>query len=252
MKTSLLAGLVIVLITFQCCKKKETVSDEKPLVKLITRVVFAVGNRAVFKYYTYDDKNRLKTIKDGSTTTTYTYNSDNLSSIEIINSVSGPMSKIEFTYNSGKITQAVDKQASQTKIYGYIYAGNDLSEIHVNENGIVVQKLKYTIVNHNITKIVDVLPDGIFTTEYTYGSHKNIFYDTRLSQIIGIEGIDRYSLSELLESKRTTPDGSFIKEINSYAFDEAGLPLTSSNTVVQSPDIIIFEGKYTYEYDLGK
>ena len=252
MKTSLFAGLVVVLITFQCCKKKETIIDDKPQVKLLTRVVFAIGTNAVFKYYTYDDKNRLKTVKDGSTTTTYTYNSDELSIIEVINSASGPISKTEFSYNSGKITQAVTKEPSRTKVYGYVYVGNDLSEIHVNVSNVVVEKLIYTIVNHNITKIVNVTPDGIFTTDYTYGSHKNIFYNSRLSQLIGLEGIDRYSLSDLLESKRTNPDGSFIKEINSYAYDESGIPVTSSNSVVQSPDKIIFEGKYTYEYEVGK
>lgn len=252
MKTSLFAGLVVVLITLQCCKKKETIIDDKPQVKLLTRVVFAIGTNAVFKYFTYDAKNRLKTVKDGSTTTTYTYNSDELSIIEVVNSVSGPISKTEFTYNSGKITQAVEKEPSRTRIYGYIYVGNDLSEIHVNVNGVVVEKLIYTILNHNITKKVDVTPDGTFTTEYTYGSHKNIFYHSRLSQLLGIEGIDRYSLNDLLEFKRTNPDGSFVKEINSYAYDEDGIPITSSNSVVLSPNIIAFEGKYTYEYELGK
>ncbi|HEX8608172.1 MAG TPA: hypothetical protein VF679_05975, partial [Pedobacter sp.] len=225
MKTNQIAAVLIALVTLQSCKKKDTIVDEKPPMKLLTRVIFAIENRAIYEYYTYDDKHRLKSA-NVSELTTYTYSNGDLATIE------GPRFKFDFTYKSGKIIQAIGKENGRNLVYGYVYVGNDLSQIHINENGVVVEKWTYTIVNHNITKIVQESGEGIFITDFTYGSHKNKFFHAGLSQIIGIETIDRYSVNDLLETKRTAPDGSFVKTTDSYVYDEEGLPVTSTSTVV--------------------
>ncbi|HEX8607508.1 MAG TPA: hypothetical protein VF679_02585 [Pedobacter sp.] len=258
MKTNLIAGVIIALITLQSCKKKETIEEEKPPMKLLTRVITASQAGAVFEYYTYDDKHRLKTHKSGTSVTTYNYSNDDLVTIEETSSVSGPLSKYDLTYNSGKIIQAAGKQNNKQQTYGYVYIGNDLSEIHVKEDGVVVAKLTYTIVNHNITKIVKEYPGATYITENTYGTHKNMFFNARISQINGIEELlgsdsyDKYSVNDLLESKLTFPDGNIVKTVNTYTYDEDGLPLTLSSAQTLSTAPNTFVGKYTFEYELVK
>jgi hypothetical protein len=256
MKTILIGGVIISLITLQSCKKKDTVVSEKTSVKLLTRIIVASQYGAVFKYYTYDDKHRLKTYKATPDLTTYTYSNDELAVIEGNSSVSGPSFKYEFTYNSGKPIQAVGKYYNKPLAYGYIYAGNRLSEIHVKEDGAVTVKLTYTIVNQNITKIIEEVQGAIYIKEYVYGTRKNMFFNARSSQINGVETLngteefDKYSVNEVLESKVTSPDGTVVRTVNSYTYDEDGLPLTMSSAISLSTGGDLFVGKYTFEYEL--
>lgn len=150
---TLLAISVIALLA--SCKKSDKTSGDTPSKKLkyLTRSTIVDGSTTSFIDYTYDTKNRLSTIKNGTATSTYTYNGNNLVSVEKVDSSPVFRETIDFTYNSdGTISSAHD----------VIYRNGTLSSDIV---------FNYLVVNGRVTEIHH---EGIYVDKYTYDDRGNV------------------------------------------------------------------------------
>jgi len=247
MKTHFTILTIAIIIVLSSCKKKENapeVVEPRKLLTKITRVDFT-GTR--FTTFSYDDQFRLKVINEYSLIT-YFYDGVNASAVETATPGNPPINKTTITYSNGRPVKAVIELKEKTRIYGYIYDGDQLSEIHVTENGIVLSILKYKFDNHNITSVSD--SDTKSTKTFTYGTNKNVYASMGLEYVLGFEGIDRYSINEELEIKVEYPGGSSLEK-NVYQYDSQGYPTTkvSTNTSQGFPPSIT---KYAFEYEIRK
>ena len=141
MKTHFTILTIAIIIVLSSCKKKENapeVVEPRKLLTKITRVDFT-GTR--FTTFSYDDQLRLKVINEYSLIT-YFYDGINISAVETATFGNAPINKTTITYSNGRPVKAVIELKEKTRIYGYIYDGDQLSEIHVTEKGIVVSILK--------------------------------------------------------------------------------------------------------------
>jgi len=247
MKTSLNVILFSVIILLASCKKKESAPEVIEPRKLLTKITQVDFTGTRFTTFSYDDQLRLKVINQYSLTT-YFYDGINISAVETATFGNAPINKTTITYSNGRPVKAVIELKEKTRIYGYIYDGDQLSEIHVTENGIVLSILKYKFDNHNITSVSD--SDTKSTKTFTYGTNKNVYASMGLEYVLGFEGIDRYSINEELEIKVEYPGGSSLEK-NVYQYDSQGYPTTkvSTNTSQGFPPSIT---KYAFEYEIRK
>lgn len=91
--------VMAILCSFSCIKSKEMPAEKLP-VKMLTRTIQVEGGSTSFTNYTYDGT---------------------------------VLSAIEYTYPSA--TKSVTTYPDKTITSGYIYAGDQVSEIHDNQNG---------------------------------------------------------------------------------------------------------------------
>ncbi|RZL17101.1 MAG: hypothetical protein EOO89_09615 [Pedobacter sp.] len=247
MKTSLNVILFSVIILLASCKKKETAPEVVEPRKLLTKITQVDFTGTRFTTFSYDDQLRLKVINQYSLTT-YFYDGINISAVETATFGNAPINKTTINYSNGRPVKAVVELKEKTRIYGYIYDGDQLSEIHVTEKGIVISILKYKCDNHNITSVSD--SDTKSTRTFTYGTNKNVYASVGLDYILGFESIDRYSKNEELEIKVEYPGVSSLEK-NVYQYDSQGYPTTKVNTYTSqgSPPSIT---KYAFEYEMRK
>jgi hypothetical protein len=247
MKTHSTILTIAIIIVLSSCKKKENAPEVVEPRKLLTKITQVDFTGTRFTTFSYDDQLRLKVINEYGLTT-YFYDGVNISAIETATFGNAPLNKTTITYSNGRPVKAVVDLKEKTRIYGYIYDGDQLSEIHVTEKGIVISILKYKCDNHNITSISD--SDTKSTRTFTYGTNKNVYASMGLEYVLGFEGIDRYSENEELEIKVEYPSGSSLEK-NVYQYDSQGYPTTKVNTYTSpgSPPSIT---KYAFEYEMRK
>ncbi|MEJ7557988.1 MAG: hypothetical protein WKF66_06735 [Pedobacter sp.] len=245
MRMTLLASMV--MLSLSSCKKYKEVQEESLPVKLLVRAIQVQGGTTSFTTYTYDNQRRLKTIKETYGTRTYTYDGKDLSAMEI-----GP-AKITISFTNGRPTKATTTFPDKTITTGYLYDGDQVSETHETQSGIVVNLVKYTYANHNIIKTTSDFGQGLVIEDIKYGTKKNRFFNASLKYVIGIEGgLDRYSANEVLESKVSYDNGSFLTTKNIYTYDSDGFPFTLVSTFKDASERQVGEAKYTFEYEMFK
>jgi len=246
MKTSQLGYLIALTLCFAACKKKDSTPEKietKRLLVKITQVEDFLGTS--FTTFSYDERLRLKVITDRFGLDTYTYDGDNIRTIETSTPGNAPGNKYTFSYENGKPIKIVQTFLDKTRIYGYVYSGEHVSEIHVSENGDIIDLAKYKFMGHNtVTKSYE---GG--STVFTYGTKKNMYASVGLDYFIDVELFDRYSANELLEKKFLANDGSTISTMkNVYQYDKDGYPTTLVSTITQaSGDTQVI--KYSFEYE---
>ena len=245
MKLKLLFLLYITVAFGSACKKDKTPEEKTSPIKLLSKVTRTnEDGEKIVTLYTYDEKNRLKTIKESYGTFNYVYNSDFLFEIESSGTSQG---KVQMTYTNGRPTRALRKLADKSRIYGYIYSEDKVTEIHANENGLVVNIDKITYQDGNIIKKVSDYGQGVVTEECTYGNKKSRFINVRLKYVLGVESFDRYSVNELLESKVSFDNGALRQTNNSYTYDSDDYPITMTSSLIVD-NVKAPQSKYVFEY----
>lgn len=249
MKPKLKLFVMMMLTIASSCKKDSPPSSQVVPVKLLSKVTQVQYGETSFTFYTYDDKHRLKTIKDPYGTLNYTYDGDFLSAIE---PTLGSLGKIVMTYRDGKLSKAVRTFPDKIRTYGFIYSADQVSEVHANENGVVVNVDKHTYSNHNIIQTTSDYGQGLVTQQFIYGKGKNKFFNSAIPYINGVETMDRYSSNEVLESKISYANGSFLTIKNIYTYDSEGFPTTQISTYTTPSGASAGESRYSYEYEMSK
>ncbi|MEJ7560035.1 MAG: hypothetical protein WKF66_17105 [Pedobacter sp.] len=247
--------LMCLPLAFACKKSGEP--SEKPVVakKVLSRIIHVDNdNKTSFSVFNYDEKVRLKSVTNGSTTDVYRYDGEDLSYVEYWlgtnkteNTVSyvdkKPVKTVRKMYNTGTLVKEMTM--------GYIYGtGNYPTEIHVTEAGIVQVKEKYQYsANSNVTRI-ESQSNVLIITEFTYDNNKNRFTNSMLGYTIYGEPYDRLSPNNVLKEKIIYPDGSYLEINNTYTYDADGFPVTRVSKALHSIAGNVGTEKYTYEYQM--
>jgi len=187
MKITQFALLIAFAALLNACKKS---SDESPTItttttklKYLTQqiIVDSTGSgTSTFNItYTYDDKKRLISSKNGTTEFDYAYNdAGNVFSTISTSTVTTPDKHVrEFTYADGKVSTEVERVYTKNNLvatnnYGFVYNGGNLTEVHADGgiSGAGITLYSYDS-NNNISK-TDVNA-GYLVTNITYDNKKN-------------------------------------------------------------------------------
>jgi len=257
MKKQLTLLIVTLSILLSACKKKSGSEDPEVVpVKLLSRIIEVSGYpkpTTTFTIYSYDEKKRISTINRGGTLlTTYTYHGDELFSIE---TKSGDdKNNAEFTYADGRPKQIFRKFYTKGELKsetttGNIYTGDKITEVHVNESGVVAQKRFFRYSGDNLVGS-DSQTDIFITKESIFGSKKNMYFNSRLKYLNSIENFDRFSANELLKAVIKYPNGSEVRQLNTYTYDDDDFPKTLLTEYSDASGQNIGTYKYTFEYSM--
>jgi len=252
--TLLIVAASLLLVT--CKKKSGSDEPEQTPVKLLSRIIEVSGfptPTTKFRIYTYDEKKRISTISwAGKEFTTYTYHGDELFSIET--KFGNNKNVSEFSYADGKPKQIVrkfytDGELKGGSILGNIYTGDKITEVHLNESGTVAQKRFYRYSGENIVGY-DSQTDIFTTKESTFGTKKNMYFNSRLKYINAAENFDRYSANDLLTSVIKYPNGAEGRQKNTYTYDDDGFPVTLLTEYTLESGESAGTYRYTFEYKM--
>jgi hypothetical protein len=133
--------IICIAFTLSGCKKaKQKDPDEQEVpVKLLSKVTEISNGVTRLSTYTYDDKNRIISIKTGNTQETkYTYNGEEIAAIELRSDKISNNSV--FTYSGGKPVKIVMKSydggiLQKEKTLSFGYSGELITDINTSENG---------------------------------------------------------------------------------------------------------------------
>jgi hypothetical protein len=218
MKISQLTLLIVLVVLLNACKKT---GADKPAtskkLKYLTQIISTDGTTTYFTNYTYDDKKRLSTIKSDGATITYTYNGDDVISIE----KSYPPDRkelYELTYADGKLqTMSVKGYEDNSYVgetsYGFVYNGDKLTEIHQDGH------VDYYTYDNNVVKQQG---EG-FAITYSYDNKKSKFANLppALKNIaFQIRQPDYFSSNNLISTDRGVNGISSV----TYVYDSDGYP----------------------------
>ncbi|WP_290246065.1 hypothetical protein [Mucilaginibacter myungsuensis] len=248
MKLNLYYTSLLLLITFAACKKSTTTEptpDPKPTtktIKLLTRMAKVVegGKDTVYTDITYDDRNRIRTIKTGITIKQYNYLGDELISLTRIDDQGKVMSTYaSFIYADGVLTSGL---ASTTAVTYEMSGGKVLKR-----NNATQTMFEFTYSGNNMVSYKQANGQ---VTGYEFGTAKNPFFHTRhrYYQLTASESEDIYS--ENAPTKfiiAITP--VFRGSIYTYVVDKDGLPLSAQVKATQFADPSLFSTTvvvYTY------
>lgn len=245
--------LICIAFTLSGCKKdKQKVSDEQEVtVKLLSKVTEISNGTTRVSTYTYDDKNRIVSIKTGNTQETkYSYKGEEIAAIELRND--NISSNSVFTYSGGKPVKIVRKSydggtLQKESTYSFAYSGELITDINISENGIIAQKRKIKYQDNNIIE-TESESNVIIKVVNTYGNKFSRFKDTRQKYYTGVEFFDSFSVNDLLKAVIIYPDGSTLTSTHTYTYDIDGYPVTLSTVNIHSVAGPVGESKSTFEY----
>jgi uncharacterized protein YxjI len=243
--------MAVICLLLCACKKGGTDAGPIPTAKLkyLTKLV-AVNTgpgpnsttitTTTTTNYTYDEQKRLKTLKSGNNVITYSYNGNNLFSIE---SVTGQIRNIyEISYEAGKVKRINRRDFNNITLtdeinYDYVYNGDKVSEIHFQ-----VYYVLYTYDSKgNITKIFNHgSPD--FEVSYTYDDKKSRWINAALRfPMVSEPAGDRLSPNNVISlTNSLAPPNS--TSFTTYVYDDEGYPVSSAS----GTDINGVKRTYTY------
>ena len=239
------------------CKKdkpKEPDEQEAP-VKLLSKVTEISNGATSVSTYTYDDKNRITSIKTGSTQEIkYSYKGEEIAAIEF-RSENNVSSNSVFTYSGGKPVKIVRKSydggtLQKESTHSFAYSGELITDINISENGIIAQKTKVKYKDNNIIES-ESESNVIIKVVNTYGNKFSRFKDSRQKYYTGAEYFDSFSVNDLLKAIIIYPDGSTLTSTYTYTYDSDGYPITVSVTHLHSVAGPVGESKSTFEYRNG-
>jgi len=221
------------------CKKSGGDSNLAPEVpktlKYLSRIVHTVGTATDFTDYAYDVKNRLASVKiGGSITVNYTYDGDNLFSIDS-RSVSGTnvaRNYYEFAYQNGALKSGTRKiyandVLSRDYTFDYSVVNGEVTQTTQNPGAIVSS---YTYANNNLATSTSA---GT-TVTYSYDTQKSIFINAPAKYFTPGEGRDRFSKNNV--TKSVSSGGTTVDY--TYTYDADGYPVTA----------IAGQDRYTHQY----
>ncbi|MGF7082054.1 hypothetical protein [Mucilaginibacter sp. UYCu711] len=208
--TFVLLATFVALLT--ACKKSGNNTGDTPAKKLkyLSQMTTVQGTSTIITTYTYDDKNRVSTVQNGTSTSTYSYNGNNLFSVEDLTPSTGFRQVTEYAYNN-------DGSISST--HARIYRNNALS------NDITYT---YLVVNGRITE----RHYDLYVDKYTYDNKGNVisFY----SQQSGLTTVNTY------DDKLNKYTNGFLNP-NGFSF--------TPNNLASSTSAIAYTYTYTYDAD---
>jgi hypothetical protein len=252
MKKQLLI-LALAGLAFTACKKDDDGPQNTQQLKKITEI--SDGDTTITNL-TYDNSKRITLVKgNDGTETKLTYTSSNLTLVE--NKIDAAnRTKLEIAYDGAKPTTAVysiyENNVLENK-YKYTYtvnAANLVTEILMKDstNTTVVAKEVFTYTNANITKVESYVGSTLFSTqEFTYGSKKSMFYNTRINYVVDPFLAQVFSANDVTKEKLTI--GTTVNETtNTLTYDAAGFPLTVDVSKKQLPNGTPETSKLKFEY----
>jgi hypothetical protein len=235
-----------------CKKDKPKAPDEQGIqVKLLSKVTEIANGVTSMSTYTYDDKNRITSIKTGSTQEIkYSYNGAEIAAIEVrsgnissnsvfSNSGGKPVKIVGKSYDGGVLIKEVS--------FSFAYSGELITNINITENGIIGQKTKIKYQDNNIIE-TESESSVIIKSVNTYGSKFSRFKDSRQKYYTGVEFFDSFSVSDLLKTVIIYPDGNTLTSTYTYTYDSEGYPITRSVAHVHSLAGAVGESQSTFEY----
>ncbi len=238
------------------CKKdkpKEADEQEAP-VKLLSKVTEISNGATSVSTYTYDDKNRMISIKTGSTQEIkYSYKSEEIAAIEVR---SGNISNNSvFTYSGGKPVKIIAKSydggtLQKEATYSFAYSGELITDINISENGVIAQKTKIKYKDNNIIE-TESESNVIIKVVNTYGNKFSRFKDSRQKYYTGAEFFDSFSVNDLLKAVIIYPDGATLTSTYTYTYDSDGYPITVSVAHLHSAVGSVGGSTSTFEYRNG-
>lgn len=253
------------LVNFSCAKKTAAVDEPvAPVkVKLLTRVIAssmsppATTYTTTFTDYSYDDQKRLISIKSGGNETVFYYNDRG----EMYKKTApfGPSSHAdtEVAYENGHIKSATVKNYSGNIVtseilYGYIYSGDNITEIDVNQNGLRLRSYKFEFSNNKPVKVVCDDPTYPFFEEFTYDDKKSAF-DSQAKNVRNALNLPfgPFCDNNILTDKMTfTTITSGTTRSLVYTYDEDGWPKTTVGKAGPTGATNPSESRITCEYTL--
>jgi YD repeat-containing protein len=171
------AFIVTIGICFTACKKNNNNSVVDPPVKklkYLTQTTILQNGITSKINYTYDDRKRLATIKNGDGITTYYYSTNMLSFIETVNPTLKYRQETNFTYKDGALSSVHQKTLRDNNLvgditYNYLVVNGKTTEIH---HEIYVETYTYDG-RGNVTKVH--FNENNLTNEYTYDDKPNLY-----------------------------------------------------------------------------
>jgi hypothetical protein len=238
--------LTVAAVLLAACKKSGNTNAPAPTpqLKYLTQEIMVQGTSTLTTNYTYDDKKRLSTVKRGNSTTTYTYNGDNLFSVEQIttNGANVIRNVSETTYTDGKLQTLSLKTYSNgalrlESLLNFVYNGDKLTEAHT-DNGYI-----YFYYYDNNNNVVKMQYDSVTVTR-NYDNKKSRFANLPPAlKSIGyqINQPDFFSANNIITDNNTAGDLTTY----TYNYDADGYP--TGATVVHNK-FTYLNAKYTYTY----
>jgi hypothetical protein len=235
-----------------CKKDKPKLPDEQKIpVKLLSKATEISNGTTTISTYTYDDKNRITSIKTGSIQEIkYSYKGEEIAAIEVR---SGNISNNSvFTYSGGKPVKIIRKSydggtLQKESTYSFAYSGELITDINISENGIVAQKRKIKYQDNNIIE-TESESNVIIKVVNTYGNKFSRFKDSRQIYYTGVEFFDSFSVNDLLKAVIIYPDGATLTSTYTYTYDSEGYPITLSVTHLHSAAGAVGGSTSTFEY----
>ena len=224
------------IVLLASCKKSNNNTENPPVKKLkyLTRSTIVQGATTRFIDYTYDDKNRVSTAKIGTTTTTYTYNGNNLFSIEAVDQSAGYRKTTEHTYNNdGSVSSTHDlvyrnNVLSSDIVYNYLIVNGRITEIHFE---IYVSKRTYDDKGNLINSYSG---SGNYNTVGTYDDKPNIYTN----------GFPNPNGLYFSPNNLVTSSDDFKNNLSyTYTYDTDGYP---TGAVESAPSAVTTKYAYTY------
>lgn len=248
MKSNYIPVIGLLCLAFTACSKKNEVTDDKPKVKLLTKIakVTTGGTDSTFTYISYDSKNRISEIRTGNNIKAYNYTGDDLTSVTMKDANGNTTGTvITFTYNNGIIAGAHTPNVNPVIDYTYTYT---LSNGRVTRrNGPPQYSHEFTYFGNNLASLKLV---GSGTAYYEYGADKSPFYNARYRycMMLPVESDDIFSENNVVTiTYQQTP---FLGSRYSYLVGNDGFPKSVNIKATKGMDdssFIYTSVGYTYE-----
>jgi YD repeat-containing protein len=229
MKKNIVLFIVATSIAFTACKKNNNNNPVPENKQLLSKVTETSATDTTITNLTYDNNKRLSLIKtsDGEETK-LTYNGNDLVGIE--NKFDSEKTTLKVTYNNGKPASAVysiyeDNALAEKFNVTYTLTGDAVTEILFKDStNTPVYRNVITYQNNNITKVETFSGNNsLGKQEFTYGTKKSMFYNSRVKYVVDMLTVNLYSANEALTEK-----SALMEKTNAYTYDSNGYPVSAN------------------------
>lgn len=246
MKQKLTLLAVLVCTTIISCKKDKNLQPDKEIpFKLLSKIIETKGAKVLTTSLTYDEKKRISSVKSEKEILSFTYENDDL---VMVTRDYGELKLItKVTYSAHNPVSAIQNYVPD--ILGEPY----LFEYHMDGGRVTSFDLGLTnnLRNYRMEfkdkNLIRFTNPAVYDNEFIYGTKKNIYYNSRLKNVVDL-GLSLMASENDLIKIKIYNSGHLDEEITyTYTYDENGFPLTAK---VQSKisNGTITDSNIKYEY----
>jgi hypothetical protein len=220
------------LLVLASCSSDDTNSSDSATSILPKKVVNVYGKETSTSQITYNGNKLVSVVNDEGEKSIYTYTGDLVTKIEEMDSKGGLDDTTEYTYISGKLATALEKEVGASNYYKTEYTHNSDGTVSYKEFTV---DAKTGVANTNSTPVIGkcTFKDGNLVKKvYSYGvgseNTSTYEYDTKNNPFKNVLGFnlllnDESSVNNLV--KRTQVDGSSTYiSTNTFKYDSNGFP----------------------------